>query len=323
MTNIDLLKIICIISVILLHISSDNMFSLKYQHLIKSNFTILNLYNMLTRFCVPCFIMISGMFILNKEISIKEIFKKYILKIFIIFFLFSLLYALFESYSNNKDFISVFITGYYHLWYLYLIIGLYLITPILKKITNDKKIIIYYLVLSFIFTSVIPFIITFIKISSLKLALSYLNIHMVLGYTGYYLAGYYFSKYKVNTKIFYILGIIGFIFNYILFLIMFYDNKLYDTIFLQPGTVFQSIAVFLFFQNIKIKNNELITFISSTNLCVYLIHVIILELLLSIFPYIIYNNPLIFIPLFTLIIYIVCLLISITLKKIPLLKRLL
>ena len=43
--------------------------------------------------------------------------------------------------------ITQWIEGPYHFWYLYAIIGLYALTPLLRKITEDEKKMLYFLVL--------------------------------------------------------------------------------------------------------------------------------------------------------------------------------
>lgn len=322
LSNIDLLKVICIFAVILLHVATYNIFEVDYHYLVKKNYNIINFYNTITRFCVPCFIMISGMFLLNKNISFKELFKKYILKIFITYIIFSSLYSLYHYYFNGNNILTTFIAGYYHLWYLYLILGIYLVIPFLKKISSDKKLMQYYLILALTFSSIIPYIAQLIKIPGVKTAISHLNLHLVLGYTGYFVAGYYFSKNKVNNKIFYLLGILGMIINYLTFNGSYIDIDLYDSFFLLPGTAFQSIAIFLFFKNLKLKENYILTYISKLNLGIYLMHVFIMHSISHFFPKFIYNYSIITIPILSIIIYLCCIFIVTTLKSIPIIKKL-
>lgn len=321
LTNIDLLKIISIISVIFIHVSSVNIFDLRYTRLVNNNFLIINFYNIITRFCVPCFLMITGMFLLDKDISIKTIYKKYILRIAIVYIIFSLIYSIFQHFYEGKNFFRIFIMGYYHLWYLYLLIGLYIVTPILRKIVKDKKITRYFLILCLIFTSIIPIINEFMKLYEFKVALNYLNINITLGYVGYFIAGYYFSKYEVNNKVFYCLGFLGFILNYYMYFILSYNSNLYTSIFLMPGTVFESIAVFLFFNTLKIKENKVITYISSLTFGIYLVHVLVMKLILIYYPLFIYNYSIISIPILSILIFVISLLMSVTLNNIPLLKK--
>lgn len=320
--GLDLFKIVCIFGVILVHVSAANAFENEYVELFKNSFVAINFYNMISRFCVPGFIMISGMFLLKKNLSIKEIFRKYILRVLIVYVIFALIYSIFQYYDSQQDILLNFLKGFYHLWYLYLIIGLYLIFPFLKKIVDDKNLTLYFLILSLFFSSILPLVQELISNRGFNYMIKHFNIYMPLGYSGYFLAGYYFGTYKVNKKLFYALGLLGFIFNYFLFAQLTYDNNLFDSIFLMPGSVFESIALFLFFKDLKIKNSFLIKYLSKLTFGVYLVHVIIMLNFLHIFPTIIYECSWIMIPLVSIGIYIVSLLISVTLNNIPLLKKL-
>ena len=321
--NIDLFKVICIAAVIIIHVSSYNVFEVEYSKLVQKNFATINFYNMITRFCVPGFIMISGMFLLDKKITIKDIFGKYIFRIAVIYCIFSFLYSIIACYEKDIDILSFFFSGDYHLWYLYLIAGIYLVTPFLKKIVENRNITIYFLILSLIFSSIIPLIQRIINIDGIKTAFSLLNVYMPMGYVGYYVAGYFFNKNKVNKSLFYMLGLLGLISNTIIFKSVSYYDEIYNSVFLLPGTVFQSIAVFLFFKDLKIRKKivPIITFISNHTFSIYLTHIFITKIIFHYFPKIIYQNSIIRIPLVSISVFTVSLLISIILKKLPIFKH--
>ncbi len=323
LTNIDLLKIISIFAVIVIHISSFDLYGYNQTNIPQNTFYIYNIFNMISRFSVPCFIMISGMFLLDKDITIKQIFKKYILKIFLAYIIFGTIYAIFDFLNYNYNFLTRLLSGSSHLWYLLMLIGLYLVTPFLREIIKNKKLTQYFILLNFIFTILIPFVTYFIKIPGFSFGLKHMNINLPLGYTGYYVLGYYLSKHDVNKTVVYCLGIIGLLVNIILFNQIEYSNKLYDIIFLLPTTYFQSILVFLIFKDLKLKKNYFIEFIASNTLPIYIVHMIILKLLLNINLNLLYNIPFITIPFVSLFVFLISLLISIILKSIPLLKRIL
>ena len=84
-------------------------------------------------------------FFLNpkKEKKIKDIFLKNILKLTLIYIIWSMIYYFYDVFINNKDlnlyyFITSTINGPYHFWYIPTIIGLYVISPIFFKITQNK-----------------------------------------------------------------------------------------------------------------------------------------------------------------------------------------
>ena len=160
----------------------------------------------LVRIGVPIFIMITGTLLLNpkKEIKLKKIIK-YIIRMLIILTTFGLFYCLIEQFmtdglKNPMNTILVSILNLFEqkswviMWYIYMLIGLYAITPILKAFinnTNDETFIFVLMVL-FVFSSVVP---TINFIFNIKLTTFYLSGFI---YIFYYLMGY-FITYKITS----------------------------------------------------------------------------------------------------------------------------
>ena len=105
-----------------------------------------------TVFChvaVPIFVMISGANFLNKEkeLSIKECWIKYILPLGGTTLIYSFLYAIMTSWQYHhrinlpflKTLIVNTINGHYHMWYIWMIIGIYAIIPFLKMLINQSN----------------------------------------------------------------------------------------------------------------------------------------------------------------------------------------
>lgn len=121
---------------------------------------------------VPCFVMASGALLLDKNriLSNKKLFGKYMLRMVIALISFSILFSLFDGILINhisageicKDIFSdIFLgTGWIHMWYIYLLIGIYALLPFYKMISaNAKPNELKYLLLVYcIFLSVLPFI---------------------------------------------------------------------------------------------------------------------------------------------------------------------
>lgn len=94
--------------------------------------------------CVPVFVMISGYLFLDpkKEISFRKMLTKYCRRIVLALFLFGVPYACMEQIATERA-LSVGMLGkgflmvlkgqsWSHMWYLYLILLLYLLTPAMK-----------------------------------------------------------------------------------------------------------------------------------------------------------------------------------------------
>ena len=115
------------------------------------NRIIINMVPYLMMWAVPCFVMVTGALLLDKkrELSIKKVLTKYIPRVLIVLVLFNILFQLLDIWMNKENFSFSFIgtaikkiytgTGWAHLWYLYLLVGLYLFMPFYKKIADNMK----------------------------------------------------------------------------------------------------------------------------------------------------------------------------------------
>jgi surface polysaccharide O-acyltransferase-like enzyme len=172
----------------------------------------------LWHWCTPLFAMISGALLLNpkKEIGIKKLFTKYISKLLVALFFFGIIFSLAEklittNFNFNLDMLSCAIGDILqnklrnHLWYLYVVIALYLITPAVKIFVKYSNIMIlkYTLLILFIFTSIIPFINNLFGFSSGF----YIPVNLI--YCFYFLLGYYLYAFSIsnknNTRIYFLL----------------------------------------------------------------------------------------------------------------------
>ena len=102
----------------------------------------------------------------------------------------------------------------FHLWVLYPLIGLYLVHPVLQRFTASasRGEVVYFLFLCLIFASLLPVWSAFHPESVVTQLLERLRVHLVLGWTGCYVAGWYLRHYtisRVTEFALYILGILG------------------------------------------------------------------------------------------------------------------
>lgn len=344
---LDSLRVIAIIAVIILHSAASQWYITPVNSL---NWQILNIYNSLVRWCVPMFLMISGVFFLdpNKNISKKDIFYKYIKRILIALIFWGLLYGLInlfiKSFINHEKIVSynfieiflkiVFGPPWYHLWFLYLIIGLYILTPIFRIfILNSKKEDIeYLLILFFIFGLFLPTIKYILIAINTKYNINFSIIELT-GYAGYFFAGYYFYKYEVNRifkYLIYLFGITSLIFTIIV------TSKLsqlhgkpneYFYGYLLPTTMFETYSIFLVLKDIfnsyqfSEKINKNIIFLSNCSFGIYLIHDFINQAYSIIGLKTTSFNPIIMVPIMSFVNLIISLIIISIIRKIPLISK--
>lgn len=155
-SNFDLLRIICAFAVVVIHVSAQFIGAMTGdpQYVGMEFHDVFNstLWNVLSRFAVPCFVMLSGAFILanDKIADFSFFYKKSFRKFFLPLLLFSFLYYLYSNILivgghfliQKPDVLSwgVFFepllnwlkgVPFYHLWYMYMLVGLYLFAPLL------------------------------------------------------------------------------------------------------------------------------------------------------------------------------------------------
>ena len=94
-----------------------------------------------------------------------------------------------------------------HLWFMYALIPLYLISPILKTLvdTMSSKLFKYCLVLWFVFSSVFPTLAALVPgtVRPLFVLSKEFSLNFINGYIGYFLLGYYLLNYnkKISIKL--------------------------------------------------------------------------------------------------------------------------
>lgn len=174
------------------------------------------------RFIVPILFMQSGALLLSadKNSQVYSFLKTRFSKVLIPFIVWTLLYCVYVTYSAHIPFSKNLVRAiqgpvYYHLWYMYILIGLYLITPIFQIYTSHapRRNIFYFLILWFVITGIIPSILKATGIS-INLSIAYLS-----GYIGYFILGYYLQKYpisKIATRIAPLVAIVSIILNVLL-----------------------------------------------------------------------------------------------------------
>jgi surface polysaccharide O-acyltransferase-like enzyme len=335
----DLLRVLAIISVVIFHIASSQW---AYINQASLNWQIMNIYKGLTIFAVPALVMVSGMFLLDpqKHISITKIYRKYTSRIVLAYICWSAIYAIIELLFNPQStlmasisfFVSNTIYSHYHLWFLLMIAGLYIVTPILRLITlpQHEQLLKYYLGLWVLFGVIFPTFITFPILDKLAKPFADTHLSLVTSFVGYYLLGYFLKTHSLNQiqrRLLYGLGIVSLILA-ITATTLFAPShpsllQLYD--YLSPTVLGLSIAIFLAIQSLPQLNKSyipLLSNLSSLSFGVYLVHDIFIIILSHHHITTLSYNPLISIPSISLVVLLVSFGTSYLLNKIPWIKDL-
>jgi len=283
------LRVIAIIGVIIIHVSSIRI---EFGS-ITDTWWSANVCLSFVQFCVPIFVMISGVLLLSKEYELSFFLNKKLIRIIIPFLFWSLFYLLFlifrqsihgESFTFFQlfKFISfglLFCPSFsFHLWYIYMLVGLLLFVPIIGKWVRNttEKEIKYFLIIWIIS----------IFLSLLKIGHNFIE-EVNLGYLvlGFYLSNKEFNLnkkqiWKKSLALFLSGGLLTIIGTWLLTV----EKGKYDSLFqgfLTPNVLLLSVGLFLMLKNNVYAKSNTITlirnFIDKHSFGIYLIHIFVLE----------------------------------------------
>lgn len=103
--SMDVLRILAALSVILLHVSAIYLEKTSVNSI---QWSVANILDSSTRWCVPVFVMLSGAFLLQKDISLKYLYKVKISHLFILLVGWNAFYNIFRMNGFPADFKEFF-----------------------------------------------------------------------------------------------------------------------------------------------------------------------------------------------------------------------
>jgi surface polysaccharide O-acyltransferase-like enzyme len=326
----DAMRTVATLSVIILHTSAGMLYAIKDISL--AHWSVACFYNSFSRFCVPLFLILTGSLLLGKEDSLFSFFKKRFSKILIPFLFWSLFYLLYHQafQISWQDLRGLALRwSSYHLWYLYLLLGIYLFTPILNRWIKQAP-----------YTEIIYFIGLWLLATTLEVwgnrlyFKTSIELRYFAGFIGYVVLGYFLIKYK-NDKyikflysIRYVIFIISFIITFAGTYYLSLRKESYQEVFhnnLSINVIMLSVAIFLIIINWKETNsnilNQFICQISKYSFGIYLIHPFVLYFLPNLGITYLLIHPILYVVLATTIVLSISFLISYLINKIPYLRR--
>ena len=327
-------RVLATVCVVLLHVASSVLY--KYNQVPNSHWWIGNVYDSFVRFSVPLFLMITGALLLGKQHDYPIFLKKKVLRIFLPFVFWTTIYIGYNfleppqfngklaSQSNFEWILQQAKEGSsYHLWYMYMLLGIYVAMPLLAKIIAKVRKL--YLEL-FLLTWVL-----FISLSASYTSNSNFewNLWYYLGYLGYVVLGYYLSIINTKSKRVSTLAVITFTIGlFVTFYGTFYYTdktgvfcKNYYS-YLIPNVLLMATSVYVLLKNADIKLNGVLktarNIIDKHSYGIYLSHILVLNYLIMYGVDWNLIHPLIGIPLTTIITLIVSVAIVYLISKVPL-----
>ena len=155
--GLDLLRILAAFTVVMLHVSPQAYLDVEIA---SAPWNVMNAITGLCCWNVSAFFMLSGAFLLapQKTMSTRTLYRKNIARLAAAFVFWSAVYALTYCLLRGKGkwtFLNELLRGHYHMWFVFTLISLYAVVPLLRKITESKKATEYFLLIGFLFTSLI------------------------------------------------------------------------------------------------------------------------------------------------------------------------
>ena len=248
-------------------------------------------YYTVSRIGVPLFFLISGYLLLSKQEDLWSFFRKRAARIIIPFLVWSIIYdvqnsqAFAESGFTFDAILKMFIrivrgprAG--HLWFFYSLIGLYLLTPILRTFVSKARNseVYYYIALWFL---AMPLLFIVEAFTPFKIGF---EIYYTGGYVGYFLLGYFLGRLETKPPLLWTalaFFIIGSLFTFAVF---YFDlppqnNELVFRSYPSLNIIFMSLGAFILIkaagEKISTPLAQLSIQVSKASLGIYLIHPIV------------------------------------------------
>lgn len=335
---LDVARILATLAVIVIHVASSipNWTAFGFD---TYEWNVFNVFAGCSRWAVPVFCMISGSLFLDpdRKVDTKKLYTKNIFRMGVAFAFWSAVYLLVRFEVNRTltpaKLIQKFVLGNYHMWFIFLIVCFYIVVPVLRKITEDKGTAKYFAAISIIFTIVLPTLMLHPKLDWTSMALSKAFFFFPLGYTCYFLLGYFINKFEMKKWLkaaIYILGPLSFIIAVKLTSSISQELNTYYDVFNRYDSItvfFQSLFVFVATKDIveKIKftpkSEKLLSVISKDSFGIYMIHPAVIIIFGRLNLHSATFNPLLCVPFIVILATVISEVISHILNKIPGVKK--
>ncbi len=266
----------------------------------RANWWAANLVDATARIGVPLFVLVSGALLLDplREESLGTFFRKRINKVVIPLLGWAVIYLLWRigfggEHLSLGDALRAIMEGTvaYHFWFLYMILGLYLATPILRIFTRHAGMPeLGYFLAAWLVAVCLPPILS--RLFHLTLGLDWV---VFTGFSGYFIAGRFLDllqpsrKQNIAALVIYLAALVVTILGTYLLLRSSgqYNSFFYE--YLSLNVILMSLTAFMLLQGLPYEAiyarfarlGRLVSVLSSTSFGVYMVHVMLIALFKS------------------------------------------
>ncbi len=330
---LDVIRVLGCVFVIFIHISGN--FNNDILQFNTKTYYIVQFLRVIALMAVPLFVMVSGCVNLGRPLAKTRLKLKIfnLARLYMVWLLIPLpILIISNSWMDfswdTVKFIMENLANYsYHLWYLLMLIGLYLLTPVLNRFIKTKHILMYIIKIYFVSLIILTVVDVLRVFNILNLQVYVMDYRFIFPvFLGYFLLGYYIDHYNIKIKLKNLI-----IATCISLLLIIFITAFLPMIVMKPikfdyrNTIIYFVLAPVLFLLIKKKINirtKLINSISKHSFGIYLIHLLYVNILYFNLLKYIPLHPLILIPVSTVFVLSLSYITVYILSKIPLIKKL-
>lgn len=335
--SLDALRIVAAFSIVMQHVGGQ-LLPMSFP---SAEWEIRNLYVSVAQWGVPVFFMISGALFLSSEkpLDVRRLFGKNLLRVIYAFLFWAAIYTVVtEGFGQGLKiaFISV-LKGPPHFWFLKVMLGVYLVLPVLKSIATQERKFSYLVGLAIITTFVIPSIFSHLALFNplrTKVLADYYDGFGLpsLYFITYFMIGHWLYSHEISNRmrnLIYLLaalsivgGVLGT--RWLSYRVGYSNGFFYDD--MHPFLVLQGIAVFVFFKdrfkNLSPKWRPVAIKLSNYSFGIYLVHPLFMYVCTNCLGLSSSTFPAVwFVPVYIVLIYILSYLLVKLVSMIPFMRK--
>lgn len=289
----DILRIAAVIFLVIRHISTA---SFEFVEPLGTKWWVFNVYGSLAAWMVPVYLMLSGASFLDpeKKVTVQSIWSRNILRMFTAFAAWSVIYAAYNHISGQDTYTSLvemLFTGHFHLWFLPMIMGIYMMLPLFRLASRTTKGTLYIFSISLVISVAFPMLQDLGWAPDAELITGMNNVGFISSHVCFFFAGRLFHKIDLTKKQRYVLYTMGIAATLAVFIgtwqltlqTSVHNEDMQSDSNLLTGI--QGIALFVLVKQLckgkqfGIQTQNALKFYSSLTFGVYLVHVMFIAML--------------------------------------------
>ena len=320
------LRLFAAAAVVLMHTAAKRWISISHT---VPEWEVLTRWDSLVRWPVPIFIMITGALFLPRKTELKTALGRYIPRMAVGFLVWSGVYALYRGELTLNGLLD----GYYHLWYLPFLCGVYLTLPFLQKIAEDDALTDQLLAVSLVVGTLIPWL---VKLGRLLLPeqggllgtlAGLVNYTFFFDHISLLLLGHRLHRKELSRKqrrVIYLLGVLGVSVTgaatiWATHRTDFQNSTFFD--FAAPNNLCAAAALFVFARQHLRTLPKWVAVPAKHSFGIYLVHALVIDLLADRGYHVLTWDPVWSVPVLSAVVFAISLSLAALLRRIPVIGK--